>query len=369
MRSPHHLEPAADPEDHRWQVARTCAGRRAPRRGRWRAQPAQVVDRGACAGDDDEIGVAQGRHAGATQRTETPGSATSGSRSVKLARRGRRSTATSSVGRHERAACPEGPLPAPERILGVEREVAEVRQHAEGGDAAARLELGGAGPEEGGVAAEAVDHEAADQGGEVGRQEGDGAVEVGEDAAALDVGDEHGRDGGAAGEAEVHDVVGEEVDLGGAAGTLAHDDVEAGAQVGERGVDDVDERVLGVAVRGGVLHGERAAHQHDLRGAFGCGLEEDRVHGDLGLGAGGDGLEPLGPAYLAAAGRDHGVQRHVLALERRHRDAVAGEQAAQAGDDGGLAGVGRRATHHERAARGYGHRASSSPRRGGGETT
>ena len=77
--------------------------------------------------------------------------------------------------------------------------------------------------------------------------------------------------------------------------------------------------LLGGLVRGRLLHTHGAAQHDHLRGAFARRLEQDRVHGHLGLGARRDRLEPLGPADLAPFGGDHGVERHVLALERAPR--------------------------------------------------
>jgi hypothetical protein len=58
----------------------------------------------------------------------------------------------------------------------------------------------------------------------------------------------------------------------------------------------------------------------------------------------------LRAADLAAVVGDGGVVRHVLRLERRHAQPRAREDAAERGDEGRLAGVRRRALHHEHAA-------------------
>src|SRR5262249_55837712 len=65
--------------------------------------------------------------------------------------------------------------------------------------------------------------------------------------------------------------------------------------------------------------------------------EQDGVQGRLRLDPGRGGLHRLGPADLRAVPGDHGVQRHVLRLERGHLDAAPGEPAADPRGDRALA--------------------------------
>ena len=115
-----------------------------------------------------------------------------------------------------------------------------------------------------------------------------------------------------------------QVDLGRAAGALDDDELVLGAQAVE-GVGHRRPQPLGAVPPGHrreVATGD--AVDDDLAAVVGLWLEQHRVHADVGLDAGGDGLQPLGHADLAA-GDDAGVVRHVLRLERHDVDALAGE--------------------------------------------
>src|SRR6185295_10501903 len=128
-----------------------------------------------------------------------------------------------------------------------------------------------------------------------------------------------------------------EVDLRGTAGALDDDEVVVALEAEEAAADHRQERrlVLLVLARGHVLH--RAAQDHDLGGAVGGRLEEDGVHVDAGLEAAGSRLHGGGAADLAAVPADIGVVRHVLRLEGGDAEAVLLEDAAEGGDEGGLA--------------------------------
>ena len=117
-----------------------------------------------------------------------------------------------------------------ERVLGVEVEPPEVRQDAERRDAAAVLQFRRGPAQERAVPPEPVDDEALHLRGQLVGQEGHRAEQVREDPAALDVPDHYGGDAGPSRQTEVDEVVAEQVDLGGAPGALADDDVEPGAQ-------------------------------------------------------------------------------------------------------------------------------------------
>ena len=84
---------------------------------------------------------------------------------------------------------------------------------------------------------------------------------------------------------------------------------------------------------------------------------QHRVHGRLGLDAGGRRLQRLRAADLGPRGRHGGVVGHVLGLERRDAHAGAGQPSADAGRHDALAGVGRRPAHEQRAP----HRADTLP--------
>ena len=183
--------------------------------------------------------------------------------------------------------------------------------------------------EQGRVAAELVDDEAADEALFVHGKQPERPEELGEDAAAVDVADEE--DGGiqVAGNGHVDDVGRLQVQLGRAAGALDDQEVEPDAEAVERLDDRRPEGPLALVVLAGRHRPPGVAMNNHLRAVVGLGLEEDRVHVDVGLDPRGERLERLSPADLAAVGADGGVVRHVLRLERRDADAPAGEDPAE----------------------------------------
>ena len=243
----------------------------------------------------------------------------------------------------------QGPPHPVQGVLGIEHQPGHEGQHAQGGHAATGFELVHGVAEQEGIAAEHVDDEGSDAPAELLGQHGHRAVEMGEDATPVDVADHDRRDAGAGGQAQVHDVVVEQVDLGRAPGTLADHHVEPAAQIGQGAVDDLDQVGLGPLVVRRLPGLERAAHDDDLRRALAGRLEQDGVHGRLGLDPGRHRLDPLGPADLGTLGGHHRVQRHVLPLEGGDRHPLAGQEPAQAGDHGRLAGVRGRPAHHQGA--------------------
>ena len=172
------------------------------------------------------------------------------------------------------------------------------------------------------------------------------AVEVGERPAAVDVADEQ-RGGVGVLEHAVVDEVGE-VDLRRAAGTFDHDEVVFGAQAVEGVLHRRPEEPAAVAPRHLGQVAPDDAVDHHLAAGVGLRLEQDRVHPHLRMDPGRAGLQPLGHADLAAVD-DPRVVRHVLRLERRNVDALAGEPAAQRGHQQALARVRRAPEHHQRS--------------------
>src|SRR5689334_17382754 len=116
-------------------------------------------------------------------------------------------------------------------------DVGGVGKDSEAGLGGFLFEDGDAVGEERGVAAEAVYGEGSDEGGLVGGQQRDGAVDGGEDAASVDVADQE--DGGIEllREAEIDEVGAAEVELGYAACTFHDDEVVFRGQAGEGFVD------------------------------------------------------------------------------------------------------------------------------------
>ena len=86
------------------------------------------------------------------------------------------------------------------------------------------------------------------------------------------------------------------------------------------------------------------------------GLQQHRVHRGHRLAPRGPRLQRLRPADLAAVGGHRGVVAHVLRLERRDAQPAIGEGAAEAGDDQRLADV--RAGSHEHESASHGARSS-----------
>ncbi len=198
------------------------------------------------------------------------------------------------------------------------------------------------------VAAEFVDDDAFDEVALVGLEQLEGADDGGQRPAAVDVGDEQHGGGGKLGDAHVDDVVGLEVDFGRTAGPFDDDDVVGGLEGAQRFLDDAEEFA---AVAGVVLAGrhvaDRAAEDDDLGGGVAGGFEEDWVHVDGRLDAGGFGLGDLGPPHLAAAFGDVGVEGHVLGFEGGDAMAVLTEDPAEGGGEDGFADMGACALEHD----------------------
>ena len=221
-----------------------------------------------------------------------------------------------------------------------------MRHDSEHGHARPRREEIEPGSEHTGIAAEAIDDEPRDARAIVGGEQRERADEGGEDAAALDVAhQQHGR----ARESR-HAHVGEielEIDLRGTAGALDDDQIVRAAQPVEALDDHGPERRRQASIAAPVETCDGAAAHDDLRALVGFGLQQDRVHVDGGLDAGGGRLHGLRPADLAAVRGHGGVERHVLRLERRHAVAGAREDSTQGGGEQALADAGGGALHHE----------------------
>ncbi|GLE51766.1 hypothetical protein ATCCBAA256_13430 [Mycobacterium montefiorense] len=92
-----------------------------------------------------------------------------------------------------------------------------------------------------------------------------------------------------------------------------------------------------------------AAPDHQLRRPVAARFEQDRVEPHTGLQSRRAGLNRLGPADFAALGRDRGVVRHVLRLERRDPDSAASQQPAQTRDQNRFSGIGAGARDQQSA--------------------
>ena len=205
----------------------------------------------------------------------------------------------------------------------------------------------GAGRQQRGVAAEAVEQEAREQVALLRRQAVPRAQEVREGAAAVDVAtQQHGcRD--LERDRHVDDVAGSQVDLRRASSAFDDDDVVLVEQAVQRVANDGPEPRTALAP-GQLRDREVGLAEHDdLRARVGLGLDQHRIHARLRCDARGGGLHDLRPPELAAVVRHAGVVAHVLRLERRHAQAFLGQQAAECGREVRLAGVRRAALHHQ----------------------
>ena len=196
------------------------------------------------------------------------------------------------------------------------------------------------------ISAEFVDDGAADARSLVRLEQGHGAVELCEHAAAVNVADEEHRRVHELRKAHVHDVLLLEIDLRRASRALDDEDI---VLRGER-VIRFHHRGDILALAAVILHRVHVA-LHDavddhLAANVGRRLEKNGVHAHVRRDARGLRLHDLRAPHLAARGGDEGVERHVLAFERRDSVAVLPENAAQSGAEDALARVGHRALDH-----------------------
>jgi hypothetical protein len=266
------------------------------------------------------------------------------------------SAPASSDSRQDRAG--DQPAPPAARRGAIQHHCILARQADRGGQPGHHAEASPAGPfldcaiavlEQRRIAAELVDEEAADHRRVPGVDHGAGADDRGDHAAPVDIADQHDRHSGGAREAHVRDVAGAQVDLGRRAGAFDHHQVACGLEpaiarqhLGKQGAARLAE----------IARAERAAHPavHDqLRRAIGLGLEQYRVHVGMRFHAAGDRLQRLGAADLAAVRGHRGIVRHVLRLERTHRQPAIGEGPAEPGDQHRLANVRSGALEHQSA--------------------
>ena len=285
---------------------------------------------------------------GRTRTRSTAGSASSGSRSSKLAICGRIGTAmrmrapglagrsawsasASSAG-NSRASGKNGTRPSGSHPVAPRDPRHAVREQCR-------------------IAAELVDQKTADQRRIFRIDHHLGADEACDHAAAVDVADEHDRHAGRARKPHIGDVVWPQVHLRGAAGAFDQHEIGLVPQTGEAVEHEPHQLGLHVLIGGGLGGRVDAALHHDLRADLALRLEQHRIHMHARRRARRARLQRLGAADLAAVRRHRGVVRHVLRLERPHREAAIGQRARQAGDDQRLADVGAGALEHQRARR------------------
>ena len=167
-------------------------------------------------------------------------------------------------------------------------------------------------------------------GGIVGIDHGLDADHLRDHAAAIDVADENDRHVGAPRKAHIGDVVGAQIDLGRAAGAFDQHQIGLRLQPLEafqhrRHQRRLHRRIVARAQGRDAL----ALHDH-LRADIGLRLQQHRVHVGVRLDAGGERLQRLGAADLAAIDGDGRIVRHVLRLERQHAQAAPRARRARA---------------------------------------
>ena len=196
------------------------------------------------------------------------------------------------------------------------------------------------------VAPKLVDHHALDAAALVLLQQRHCAVELGEHAASVDVAHQQHRRVHQLGKAHIDDIVLLKVDLRRAACSLNDDHVILCCQtvVGLQHGGDI------VPLAAEILHGlhitPHLSVDDDLTAYVGGGLEQDGVHAGIRLDPGGLCLHHLRPAHLAAVPGNEGVQRHVLALERRHAVAVLLQNAAESRRQQAFSRIGHGPLYH-----------------------
>ena len=147
----------------------------------------------------------------------------------------------------------------------------------------------------------------------------EGAHEGREHATPVDVTNEQCGHVCCAGKPHIDDVATAQVDLGGATGTFANDDVKASPEGAIRLNDHLEQIMFGVPAGGGIEVAAGTSEHDELTLPIGTGFEQYGVHDDLGLHSRRLSLDDLSSPYLPSVVRDEGVERHVLSLEGSDR--------------------------------------------------
>ena len=213
------------------------------------------------------------------------------------------------------------------------------------------------GRQQAGIAAELVQHEAAQQCPVRFRHQRPSAIQVGKGAAAINIGHQQAGCLRMARHAQIDDIAAHQVDLGRRTRPLDHHHIILGAQcIKRRGNLRPDLFAASAPGHGRQLRVHLPQHYH-LAARIRLGLEQQRVHAHLGLGMRCQRLEILRAADLAAVrtgGRatDHArVVAHVLRLERHHTQALPCIPAAQRRRQPALAGAAGASQHHHAASK------------------
>ena len=226
--------------------------------------------------------------------------------------------------------------------------VREPRHHAETLEPGAVLDHPEPAFEQAGIAAELVDDVPLDARAMFRGEKFHGADDARDHAAAVDVADQDHRQIGGSGEAHIGDVDAGQVDLRRASRAFDQDQFRRRRKAPVAGQHHGQQFGLHRRV---VARLDVAAHpavDDDLRADVGLRLEQHRVHVGAGGHQAGLGLQRLGAADLAPVLGHRGIVRHVLGLERAHREAAPDIGPSQPGDQQGLAHVRAGALKHDR---------------------
>src|SRR5262249_26286163 len=157
-----------------------------------------------------------------------------------------------------------------------------------------------------------VDDEATDTSSIFGVEQFDRPEEGREDPTPINVANEEHDRVGHSSDTHVDDLTVTEIDLRGTRRALDDDQFVCFTEPSESLLDDGEERRFHLSVRFEIDRRERPTADHDLRAMIRLRLQQNRVHVDGWLDAGGFGLSGLGPPDLAAVDGYTRVQRHVL---------------------------------------------------------
>ena len=178
-------------------------------------------------------------------------------------------------------------------------------------------------------------------------QQGDGTVQLGEDAAAVDVADQQHRRVDKLRKPHVHNVILAQVDLGGGARALNHENIVFGGEtvIGAQNIGDQAALHFEVFLR--VVMPAHLAVHNELASRVAGGFQQNGIHAHVALDPGGLGLHRLGASEFQSVWRDIAVEGHVLALEGRGAVSVLREDPAQGGDQQAFARAGHGALNHD----------------------
>ncbi len=193
------------------------------------------------------------------------------------------------------------------------------------------------------------------------------AIEMREGAASIDIGDEQRGCASGFGYAHVHDIGRGQVDLGGGARAFDDHHVVRGEQAVQTGANRRPQMLrTGAPLHPGQIVATAAEDDH-LTVRVSLGLQQHRVHPHVRSATSGQRLKILGAAHLPRRD-DAGIVAHVLRLERRDAQSLAGIPPRERGGQETLPGPARGSAHHDGTS-GHGPPKKREPNSAGTDTT